>query len=460
MHLTNSERLTEFAIPADWHTNRKRGISAFLRVKDEEEFIRPCLVSIHRFFDEIVIALNNCTDRTPEIIRQTCDELGVDHVRIYDYPFQLHHNGPGHDDIPEDSVHDNAYFYNWTLSKTTRSHACKWDGDMVALDILDMRFARRVLRHNVVSVPGIDLSGEDLAHESRRDRRNREPRFFRVARHTHYRQGPMTQVFSHDHRSRLVTIDEPVFLHFKNVKSLASATKIWPTNWREIPHFQSLLERRERGPLYLGPYPEALREHIVDRAVRYAAAVESLKGQEGVMRSIGDVLIDLRNQGKRGDVVEIGSLRGKTTVFLARIMESLFPENTLHSIDPYTIEGAERSLSQERVSEIESIYQDFLAHTQSLGNHRHHKLSSREAADLLPDGLVFSFIDGEHTYDGVRADFEMVCAKTQVGGVIAIDDYRNRAWPEVGLAYAAILKDRRVKLLTRDPKAAFLIRAR
>ena len=135
MHLRNLEQIDEFYIAEDWYENRKRGISAMLRIKDEEEFIKPCLLSIKDFFDEVVIGLNNCSDSTPQIIK----ELHLPNVTCFEYPFKLHHNGPGHNTIPENSVHDNAYFYNWVLSKTNYSYVCKWDGDMVALPNVDKK---------------------------------------------------------------------------------------------------------------------------------------------------------------------------------------------------------------------------------------------------------------------------------------------------------------------------------
>ena len=83
MHLKNVEAAEAYFISEDWHSIRKPGIAAMLRVKDEEEFIKPCLVSIKDFFDEIVIALNCCTDNTPKIIA----ELNLPQVRVLEYPF-------------------------------------------------------------------------------------------------------------------------------------------------------------------------------------------------------------------------------------------------------------------------------------------------------------------------------------------------------------------------------------
>ena len=456
MPLKNHENIQEFYIDKEWYKNRKKGISAMIRLKDEEEFIKPCLLSIKDHFDEIIITLNNCTDRTPQII----EELNLSNVKVFDYPFKLHHNGPGHNEIPENSVHDNAYFYNWTLSKTNYQHVCKWDGDMVAMPCVDKKFRKIVLKNNIVVISGIDISGEELAHQSNRERMNSEQRYFKVSKYTIYKQGELTQYFTHDYTKKIYTMNDSTFLHFKNVKSLKSATKIWPENWREIEHFQKLNTRREKGALYEDVYPEALKEMIIERAIKYARQVDELKSQEEVMRSMADILFEFRNKGLKGDVVEIGSFKGKTTVFLGRIMETLFPQNKLYSIDPYTVDGAEKSLHLDDFNQINDIYQSFISKTDSLNNHKHLRMPSKEAESKLPNNLIFSFIDGEHSYEAVKNDFEIMFNKTINGGIIAIDDFKNDTWSEVGDAYREIIKNRKLKIINSDIKAVYIMKKR
>jgi len=451
MQLENAEGIADYFIRCDWHAGRRRGISAFLRVKDEEEFIEPCLLSIKDFFDEIVIALNDCTDSTPQII----EGLALPTVRTYDYPFKLHHNGPGHDAIPANSVHDNAYYYNWLLSKTRFSHVCKWDGDMVALPALYRGVRRLVLCSNVVHITGLNIAGEHWSCLSKLAPFTREPRFFRVQPHTFYRQGKLTQRFTHSYRRKLRSFRLPVFLHFKTAKSVGSATKIWPADWRSVGQFQALHLRRLEGPPYTGPFPDALKPRIVERALERARLAQELRGQETVMRTMGDLLFQLRNEGRTGDVVEIGSFYGKTTVFLASVMRTLFPRSMLLTIDPYTEKEASRALHADSAREISQVYRRFVENTADLKNHLHLKLKSQEAAAFVPSGLLLSFIDGEHTYEAVLSDFEMLTSRTQPGGIIAVDDFRNRAWPEVGRAYERIARDPRVKLIRTDGKAAY-----
>ena len=452
MHLRNREKIDEYYIPEDWYKNRRKGISAMLRVRDEEEFIKPCMLSIKDFFDELVIGLNKCSDRTPQIIK----ELNYPNVKIFEYPFTLHHNGPGHNQIPENSVHDNAYFYNWVLSKTNYEYVCKWDGDMVALPNLDKKVRKVVFKNKVVQITECNITGDELAYLSEEAPRNTEPRFFRVSKYTFYRQGDVCEYFTHNYGNDVVTIDFPVFLHFKNAKSMKSATKIWPDDWREIEFFQRLRDKRLKGAVYKGMYPEALKEKIIERAIHYAREVEELDYQEEVMRSMGNLLFALRNNGLKGDVVEIGSKLGKTTVFLSRIMETLLPENKLYTIDPYTLEGAQKSLLLEDYNQIYEMYASFISNTKTLTNHTHFKMASSEAEQFIPRDIIFSYIDGEHTYKEVKNDFRILLDRTVDGGIIAIDDYQNSTWPEVGRAYREIVGNRRIKLIQKNVKAAYL----
>jgi hypothetical protein len=160
MILKNRENLKEFDIPADWYKNRKPGVSAALRIGNEERWIGPCLESILPFFDEIVIAIE-CTDRTKEII-QTFDSPKI---KVYDYPFKIGHF---YDKVYPDTVHTIAYFYNWTMAKTTKTVVCKWDGDMVMLpdfyktyDLIMRKNVVRTCGYQPVSLEPFTLSNGD-----------------------------------------------------------------------------------------------------------------------------------------------------------------------------------------------------------------------------------------------------------------------------------------------------------
>ena len=112
--------------------HKREGVSAMVRVRNEESKIYYCLKSIYDIFDEIVLVDNGSTDRTLEIAREfKSEEDKADKMKIYFYPFKLARCGDEHYGTPGDSVSNITYYTNWALSKCSCRYICKWDGDMV-----------------------------------------------------------------------------------------------------------------------------------------------------------------------------------------------------------------------------------------------------------------------------------------------------------------------------------------
>jgi hypothetical protein len=256
MILSNREGLAAFDCEPD-HGNRKPGLSAMLRVHNEEAWIKAALESILPWVNEAVVLLNNCTDATPRIVAEVLMR-NRDKVNVFFYPFDLHPMGPGHDTCPPDSVHACAYYYNFAQAQTTLTHVLKWDGDMVAQDWLGGEISRLMTEgHDRIKFEGRDLVGDDLTAIGCHPRCPTNG-VYRVREGVHYAQGPMTQNLRGVSEPPHV-IDRPAFLHFKwSRKSFASATVQWPENWREIPHFQRIAERRHPVALYEGEYPSSV----------------------------------------------------------------------------------------------------------------------------------------------------------------------------------------------------------
>ena len=62
---------------------------------------------------------------------------------------------------------------------------------------------------------------------------------------------------------------------------------------------------------------------------------------------------------------------------------------------------------------------------------------STEVADAIPDGsLDFIYIDGDHSYEGVKADLEIAIKKCKPEAVIALDDYYTGGWWKDGVVRA------------------------
>lgn len=187
---------------------RPLGLSAFLRCKNEEEYIVACILSAYRVFDEIVVILNNSTDRTRELV----EDLMTDHpkIRLTDYANECAPAGPGYLEIvqrhPERSL---AAYYNWSLQQTRFSHVCKWDGDMIALP------AFAGVRELIAANDVVAFSGYDVLDLPTVDY---EARIFRYdPAHTRYEDWDLYEVLKHEY-PRVTRFEPRCYLHMKLVK--------------------------------------------------------------------------------------------------------------------------------------------------------------------------------------------------------------------------------------------------
>ena len=109
--MKNAEGIEAFDIPSEFNIKNENGpgAGAMMRLRDEAEFIVPCLLAVRDCFDEIVVVLNRTSDGTRELI----EALDPPNCRIYEYPFEIAFRGPDHAAVPPNSIHHSAYFYNW-----------------------------------------------------------------------------------------------------------------------------------------------------------------------------------------------------------------------------------------------------------------------------------------------------------------------------------------------------------
>lgn len=234
-------------------SSRTPGLSAMLRVKDEAEYMSFALRSIYPWVDEIVIAVQGRQSDNTWQIAQAWGEL--DKVSVYHFPHESYPNGPGHDNQPK-GVHERSYFYNWVLDKTTRTHAMKWDGDMVALD----HISKEIKGKDYVRFEGAEIvSLNPMRVSASHPVANIETRIFPVGR-CRYVTGTHCEVLDgQPSRTDQYTIRGPAYLHFKWCKSMESITNAWPEGWESIDHFRRIRERGKPGRLYSGPMPSCMK---------------------------------------------------------------------------------------------------------------------------------------------------------------------------------------------------------
>ncbi len=95
---------------------RNSCISAMMRVKDEEWWIEPSILSIKDLVDEYIIIDQSTMDQTPQIIDRLKSEYGLNIIHIRDF-------SP-----------DYVAISNKALKLTTCRWILRWDGDYVAKD--------------------------------------------------------------------------------------------------------------------------------------------------------------------------------------------------------------------------------------------------------------------------------------------------------------------------------------
>lgn len=117
---------------------REDGISAFMRIKNGEDFLQLTIESHIDFFDEIIACYNDCTDNTEKIL-QKLQKKYPKKIKIYHYEPKVYFVGSkeqkdfagGNSKINE--AHSFANYSNFALAKTTKKIALKLDDDHLAV---------------------------------------------------------------------------------------------------------------------------------------------------------------------------------------------------------------------------------------------------------------------------------------------------------------------------------------
>jgi glycosyltransferase involved in cell wall biosynthesis len=130
----------------------KDGISFIVPVKDEEEWIEPCLLSIEDAADEIIVVDSSIEDNTTKIIESLAESIDkIKHIRFY-------YEGPEAIGL---SCHIGLVTarFKWIF---------RWDADLVASDgLLEWKRRLNMLDKNkyfVMELPRVNLEG-DIFHQ-------------------------------------------------------------------------------------------------------------------------------------------------------------------------------------------------------------------------------------------------------------------------------------------------------
>ena len=152
----------------------------------------------------------------------------------------------------------------------------------------------------------------------------------------------------------------------------------------------------------------------------------------------GEELFHLASQTSSGEghVVEIGSYKGRSTAFLAAGCATKAGQDFVHAVDHFV--GSSEMLPgganpTEGVDGETSYYSEFHANLVQVGLKQRvitHIGKSTHVAAFWDKPIRLLFIDGEHDYESVRADYDAWAPHVVRGGYICFHDYCPH-WPGV-----------------------------
>jgi predicted O-methyltransferase YrrM len=148
----------------------------------------------------------------------------------------------------------------------------------------------------------------------------------------------------------------------------------------------------------------------------------STEGLLDLIKELGDV--------SNKTMIEIGSFVGESTVLFAQHFKEVI------AIDPF-LEGYDDMDPTSHSFDFKNVYETYLERT---GDHKNIKTivsTSTDALGQLKGNFYdFIYIDGLHTYDGVKTDIINYLPLVKTGGIIGGHDYTDQIPHLVGVKKA------------------------
>jgi predicted O-linked N-acetylglucosamine transferase (SPINDLY family) len=141
--------------------NRKYGISGFMKINNEGEFLDIVIDSWIPYLDELVIVYNQCTDNTPKIIQKYADKY-LTKIKAFHYIPEVYRIGTKeHKESNVNSINNFAHYVNFALSRTTYQVCVLVDGDDIAIPN-NLKHVTDYIRNNKISNEALIYSGVNL----------------------------------------------------------------------------------------------------------------------------------------------------------------------------------------------------------------------------------------------------------------------------------------------------------
>jgi len=143
----------------------------------------------------------------------------------------------------------------------------------------------------------------------------------------------------------------------------------------------------------------------------------------------------------RGAIVEIGSFKGRSTVMLGKVAAH-YGLGPVVSIDPHT----HNLTTGDDSSALPSTYDEFASSLRKAGVSEHVEIHKAYSTDVSPGWkreIRFLWIDGDHTYEGAKSDFDGFFPFLASGGVVAFHDALNNFSGPIRVFVEDILRSNR-----------------
>ncbi|MEH0021691.1 MAG: class I SAM-dependent methyltransferase [Desulfobacter sp.] len=145
---------------------------------------------------------------------------------------------------------------------------------------------------------------------------------------------------------------------------------------------------------------ESLSGHLRKREVQFLATLPFLEAQ--------------------GDILEIGSFKGKSTIILAKAAIAAGMD-TISACDPLSL-SCETDPDDAVKEELPQMFYDNLTQYDVKDNVRFYQMRSDHLAPEWKNPLKILWIDGDHTYPGALADFSLFKPHLVPGAIVCLHD--------------------------------------
>jgi hypothetical protein len=142
-----------------------------------------------------------------------------------------------------------------------------------------------------------------------------------------------------------------------------------------------------------------------------------------------------------GDILEIGSFKGKSTILLAK-SAAFAGTGRVAAVDPLSM-PASTDPTDALPAELPGIFRANLEQHGVQGLVDFHQMRSGDLGPRWTRALRLLWIDGDHTYQGALADFDSFAAHLHQGAIVAVHDVLNRFDGPVAVMLERILDDDR-----------------